>query len=695
MSLFGAASTGVNPQSGSYLSREERIAMFKNASGRRGYAGRSAGGGGGGGEGDAAQRATVQATSAIVAVNSMTSTIQQLQVTNQESVEQVQVQVEKNRQDIATLFTNIAEAKQAELLEEKTQTRQDRRRIELGLRAGAERMIEGLGKAVKKTANALGNVAQKTMGPVKGLLDKLFELLGLLGAAWAIDNLPAILNTIDEFTANIPSVGEAIENALNFLTGTRGVFTILDRMFQPLKNIFRRIANKAIDIGAWIARKTGEIFRKIFTKIKDFVVELFSSLRRRLTNLLKNLNPFKPPKPPGAGAVDDALETAAKSGDEVIDATKAGAGAIDETKALTGTADEAADAAKPWWKKIGDKFTSAWNKLKSAGKAGTDWVGARFNDSKKLFGDLTDKVKSLPDAFTPKTSAKEQVGFLEKMLSPLSRIFGPGGSKLLKGMIGILSKIPGIGMLIDIAINKGLDGMDWTESIIRGVSSGAAGAVGAAAGAKAGGAAGFVIGTAVPGIGNVIGATIGAILGGFLGAAAAGAFGDEVGKLAYKNATGKEPTANEVLFDDQANAALGFLGDSFGFEVPKDTDPPEDAPRPRIELTGLDTGNEALDNTVNSVLDFKLPATNFSSLLEPSSGSTPDGMELSSYAKTADESSLNISELPPNFIDQSSMPKTRMEEPKGQAQAVPDFDTSDPTMNSYRSTAELLFEVAS
>ena len=251
-------------------------------------------------------------------------------------------------------------------------------------------------------------------------------------------------------------------------------------------------------------------------------------------------------------------------------------------------------------------------------------------------------------------------------------------------------------MLIDIAINKGLDGMSWTESIIRGVASGATGAVGAAAGAKAGALAGGAIGTIVPGLGNVIGAAIGAVVGGFLGAAAAGAFGDEVGQVAYKKVTGKDATENDVLFDKEANAAVGFLGDAFGFEVEPEKDvPPEDAPRPRIELTGLDTGNEALDNTVNSVLDFKLPATNLSSLLEPSSGSTPDGMELSSYAKTADESSLNISELPPNFIDQSSMPTTRLEEPKGQAQSVPDFDTSDPTMNSYRSTAELLFEVAS
>ena len=686
MSLFGAASTGVNPQSGSYLSREERIAMFKNASGRRGYAGRSAGGGGGD-KGDAAQRATVQATSAIVAVNSMTSTIQQLQVTNQESIQEVQVQVEKNRQDIATLFTNIAEGKEAELVEEKTQTRQDRRRIELGLRAGAESMIEGLGKAVKTTANALGNVAQKTMGPVKGLLDKLFELLGLLGAAWAIDNLPAILNTIDDFTANIPSVGEALENALNFLTGTRGVFSILDRMFQPLKNIIGKIAKKAVDVGAWIARKSGEIFRKIFTKIKDFVVNLFISLKRRLTNLLKNINPFKPPKPPGVGALDDAAEAAVKSGDEVAEAAVRSGDDVIKSGA---NATDAARNAKPVKNK--NILQRARDFIVNSAQKAKNFIGDIVGKGKDFFGAIGEKTMGYVSGKEITTTAAEQKGFLAKMLSPIGKIFG---KNTLKTITKLISKIPGIGFFIDYLINKNLDNMNDTEAIIRAMPSSIFGAGGGWIGLQTGSFIGAGLGSVVPGVGTIIGGAIGGIIGAFIGAAGAGAFGDEVGKLVYKNVTGKEPTANEVLFDDPMNKALGFLGDSFGFEVPEDTDPLEGEGRQKIELTGLDTGNEKLDSTVNKVLDFKLPATNLSSLLEPSEGSTPDGMELSSDAKSADESSLNISELPPNFIDQSSMPKTRMEEPKGQAQAVPDFDTADPTMNSYRTTAQLLFEVAS
>ena len=103
MKLLGAATSGVSPQTGSYLSKEDRIAMFKNASGRRGYAGRSSGGGGK--SDDVAQTANVQATSAIVAVNSVTSTLQKLQVTNQQTIEEVQVQVEKNRNDISNLYS--------------------------------------------------------------------------------------------------------------------------------------------------------------------------------------------------------------------------------------------------------------------------------------------------------------------------------------------------------------------------------------------------------------------------------------------------------------------------------------------------------------------------------------------------------------------------------------------------------------
>ena len=321
MKLLGAATSGVSPQTGSYLSKEDRIAMFKNASGRRGYAGRSSGGGGK--SDDAAQTANVQATSAIVAVNSVTSTLQKLQVTNQQTIEEVQVQVEKNRNDISNLYSLISAERAEELRQEKLQSANERRSRELGLRSGAERMLEGLGKAVGATANVLGKVANKTMAPVKGMLDKLFELLGLLGAAWAIDNLPTILAAIDDFTSNLPSLGDALNNAFNFLTGTRGVFSILDGMFQPIKNFIGKIFRKATEVTAWIIRKGSNLIGTVFTKIKNFVIEFFASIIRRAGELLGNI-----PWPWGGG--DEAAETAVKSGDEVVDAGKAAASSADE-----------------------------------------------------------------------------------------------------------------------------------------------------------------------------------------------------------------------------------------------------------------------------------------------------------------------------------------------------------------------------
>lgn len=699
MKLLGAATSGVSPQTGSYLSKEDRIAMFKNASGRRGYAGRSAGGGGNGAE---SERATVQATSAIVAVNTMTTTIQKLQVTNQQTIEEVQVQVERNKEDIEDLYNSVATAKQQELLAEKSESRQERRKLELGLRAGAEGMLEGLGKAVSKTANALGSAANKTMKPVKGMIDKLFELLGLLGAAWAIDNLPAILKAIDDFTSNLPSLGDALNNAFNFLTGTRGVFSILDRMFQPLKNFIGKILKKSIDVFSWIVRKGADLIGKIFRKISSFVIEFFTTIVRRTADLLSNLNPFK--------QIDEAAETALKSGDEVVDAGKAAVQNADEVvdagKGVKQGVD-AADAAKEAIKKpnwlqrslsgLGDWGRKQMDSLTSGGKNAVNWMGKQMEGGKNMLVGLADKVKFAGD--TSAIGPKQKASWLEKMLTPIAKLFGgKGGSKMLKALVGVLERIPGIGMLIDIAINRNLNGMDWTQSIIRGMSSGAGGAVGAWAGAQMGGYFGATIGTVVPGIGNIIGGVVGAAIGGFLGAAAAGAFGDEVGKIAYKKATGKEPTQNDVMLDKLANDSMQFLGDSFGFEVQKDESSEE--PRKKVDISGA--LSNATDGASDSITDAKIPPTNLSSVISDGTSSkenlsTPSGMQLSSEAKSLDESSLMLAELPPNVYDLGlgDEAKPSFEPPTGEAQSTPSFSTTDPTTDSYRLFSQLAYEVAS
>ena len=692
MKLLGAATSGVSPQTGSYLSKEDRIAMFKNASGRRGYAGRSSGGGGK--SDDAAQRANVQATSAIVAVNSVTSTLQKLQVTNQQTIEEVQVRVEKNRNDISNLYSLISAERAEELRQEKLQSANERRSRELGLRSGAERMLEGLGKAVGATAKTLGNVANKTMAPVKGMLDKLFELLGILGAAWAIDNLPTILAAIDDFTSNLPSLGDALNNAFNFLTGTRGVFSILDGMFQPVKNFIGKIFRKASEVTAWIIRKGSNLIGTVFTKIKNFLTEFFTTIIRRTSELLSNLNPFR--------SVVDAAQTAAKSGDEVVDAGKSIASSVDDGvdagRAAASSADEVVDAgksvAKPWWQTAGDWSKKQIDNLTSGGKSAMNWMGKQLEGGKNMLVGLADRVKFAGD--TSAIGPKQKATWLENMLSPVARMFGgKTGAKFLKGLVGVLERIPGIGMLIDIAINKGLDGMSWTQSIIRGMSSGAGGAVGAWAGAQAGGLAGASIGTVVPGIGNIIGGVVGAAIGAFLGAAAGGAFGDEVGKVAYKNATGKEPTQNDVMFDGMANKSMQFLGDTFGFEVQKDVDP--EVKRPKVDISSTLSG--ATDGATDPVTDAKPPATNLSSALGSNSSSntnlsTPEGMQLSDSAKSTDESSLHISELPPNMIDMGGKDVEPIVQVEGiSAQVVPSFSTTDSAMDMYRAFSNKVYEV--
>jgi hypothetical protein len=531
------------------------------------------------------------------------------------------------------------------------------------------------------------------MAPVKGMLDKLFELLGLLGAAWAIDNLPTILATIDDFTSNLPSLGDALNNAFNFLTGTRGVFSILDGMFQPIKNFIGKIFRKATEVTAWIIRKGSTLIGTVFTKIKNFLIEFFSTIIRRTAELLSNLNPFK--------SVDDAAQTAVKSGDEVVDAGKAAASSVDEVvdagKGVKQGADAiegAKDVAKPWWQTAGDWGKKQIDNLTSGGKSAMNWMGKQLEGGKNMLTGLADRVKFAGD--TSAIGPKQKATWLENMLSPIAKMFGgKGGAKFLKGLVGVLERIPGIGMLIDIAINKGLDGMSWTQSIIRGMSSGAGGAVGALAGAKAGGLAGAAIGTVVPGIGNIIGGVVGAAIGGFLGAAAGGAFGDEVGKVAYKNATGKEPTQNDVLFDKTANKSMQFLGDTFGFEVQKDVD--SEVERPKVDISSTLSG--ATDGATDAATNAKLPATNLSSALGSNSSSntnlsTPEGMQLSDSAKSTDESSLHISELPPNMIDMGGKDVEPIVQVEGiSAQVVPSFSTTDSAMDMYRAFSNKVYEV--
>ena len=108
MSLFGAATSGVDPKSGSYLSRDQRVAMFRASRGQ-----------GGGGTGASGGGSGVTAKSAIVVSNKMTSVVQKLQTSYQESTSTVAEQVARNRRDLQSITNVISANRKSELVEEK------------------------------------------------------------------------------------------------------------------------------------------------------------------------------------------------------------------------------------------------------------------------------------------------------------------------------------------------------------------------------------------------------------------------------------------------------------------------------------------------------------------------------------------------------------------------------------------------
>ena len=157
----------------------------------------------------------------------------------------------------------------------------------------------------------------------------------------------------------------------------------------------------------------------------------------------------------------------------------------------------------------------------------------------------------------PIQSAAAREGWITKALTPITNILkraGGGFGNFISGVLGnatkLISKIPVIGSVIDILLNKNIEGQSWTEAIIRGLASGSFGALGWKAGALAGGA----LGSVVPGFGTAIGA----VLGGIAGSILAGYFGDQGGAALYELLTGKtrtEGNENAVLTGEDLSKA--------------------------------------------------------------------------------------------------------------------------------------------
>ena len=98
MNLFRAATTGIDPQTGSYLSKKQRVAMFRESIGSNGRDG-----------GADSSSGFIQPQSGIVVKNKMAEVVEKLQVSTFQAIENVDAKVDANKKDIGALVVATQE----------------------------------------------------------------------------------------------------------------------------------------------------------------------------------------------------------------------------------------------------------------------------------------------------------------------------------------------------------------------------------------------------------------------------------------------------------------------------------------------------------------------------------------------------------------------------------------------------------
>ena len=641
MSLFGAATSGVDPQTGSYLSKEQRIAMFRQSQGRGGSGGGSGGGGG---------KKGVSPQSSIVVVNKMASTVQTLQTNFQETTGTVSNQVVENKSAIDGLYNLINAKRVAELKEEKQETESARLRGEGLLRGAREKLIEGLSSALSGLANAAKATAATVIKPVEGLFQRLMKVLGLLAAAWAIENLPKIIDNIEEWDLSLENLKSTF---LSEGMKLRGVWSVLDRVLQPIKNLISRIARRALKVGRYIFRKAIEIGRKIFTKIGTFLKKLISKVVRGIKNVVvegfkKIRNAFRPPTPPVQGP---KLPPGSTSPDPAPPTPKG------QTPPKKGGGFNPFNP-KTWF---GGAEPPASLPSEGQPKAGSPGAPPKASEP-PLKGD-----------------AKKGAGAFKKFLQPLLVKFPKSIAKRILGLTDwAFRRIPLLGGAIDFALNK-MSGQGDKEALFRAIGSSVIGAGGWVAGAKIGAGMGAAGGALFGGVGAIPGAAIGGLIGGILGSIGAGALGDQLGAWVYEKESGQVRTENEVTGSGAVEPLVNMITGETPPEAPGES-PDSSGEAAPVKATIESPNGEMLHAPKEEFV--KVPIRSFSA--NATNGSTSiAGLDPS---EILGKSEINFMELPPlqSFVKSSADTTPSSGE---KPQEVPSFSSSDDDMNYYRQFA--------
>lgn len=686
------ATTGVDPQTGSYLSKEQRIAMFQASRGRGGGGGNSPGGN---------KRPQVQPQNAIVVANKMASVVQTLQTNTQSTVQAVNVKVQENAQSIQNLYKSVQENRAAEARVEKEETKDLRAERENALRLGKEKLIEGMSAAVAGLAGLGRKAADAALKPVMGFWDKLKALLANLAAAWVIRNLPSIIEGIKKFTNWLGDFKSWLPSSLLSL---RGVWSIADNIIRSMWRGFKRIAGTIFRIATWLPRKLFQLTKRIFTPIGRFIVNFV----RRIVNFIK------PIVKKALGMLGDALGGAKNLGKKGVQAVgdalggvrsgggaKPGSGAAPSDAPRLPPAKGATDVAEEGGGllgKIGKFFKNLGKKGQEAFGKGKELLDGGGKNLKNLMGQVQETTTGI------KPQPEKHLGWIKKALAPLGAAF-PAMKGALRGLTkvvsGVLKVVPGIGFAIDLALNRGVNGDDWTTAIVAALGSSIAGGLSAAVGAKVGAGVGATIGgVAGLGVGAIPGAAIGAALGGIIAGIAGGMLGDtgarmgldalNIGETAQSEnkpqtpvpATTSSPTEDKnKAMDLEGGPHTTVSASSLGISKTADS---------ADGLTASATNNISTPITVSGTGESKKTSTLIRGVT--SGSSTLEGMAEPNGGGT---NNVSVIDLPPTVMDGGggSGEEKGIELPT-MVDDVPFWQTSDPASDMYRRFASSEYELA-
>jgi hypothetical protein len=531
MNLFNAANTGVDPQTGSYLSKKQRVSMFRQAIGLGGSIGdgissaasvvvkKSMGGvidklqietreaigevelktvenkdrytalrgqvenvenkiendGGKGGS------LVVQPTSNIVGSDRNISDIQQRTANFQQAIELLTKKVVVNVDNIQNIYDTLHQNNESEITETKNETDSLKREAEDASRSRRENLIEGIGSGIASVQVTLGKAAKNIGGGIKSLLGKIAKALLLFGGAWLVDNYEELAQRF----GSIPTSLEELKSAfMSSISNIKGVWIIFDDIIRGVVRGITGVVKTVWNVSAWVAKKSARLVKKIFQVIGDMVGGIVRGGAR------------------GADALADGASGASRAAGG---ATTGGAG----------------KGSRNIFQRGMDFLGSVVGKGKQLFQGGLDNINGLVRGGK-------DALSSVGNAITnPASEGAKKSWFKSFLTGVLNRANLPLGmiNKFMGGIGAILKRTP-IGFAIDLAINRGVEGEGWGQSIMSALMSSGSSIVGSIAGAKAGGLIGGTVGLAFGGIGAVPGAAIGSVLGGVIGSLLAGMVGE-------------------------------------------------------------------------------------------------------------------------------------------------------------------------